>query len=166
VTEAARPAVLEEVDQLAELVAQGQTELTGRRGGPLWAQRDAAHPLDAAALAALVTDPDALVLVGTFDGVVVGYAIVQPESLRDGTTLAVIDGLYVEPAARGVGVGEALMDAVVSWSESKGCRGIDGFALPGDRETKNFFERFGLTARAILVHRSLLPVEEASGADA
>ena len=77
-----------------------------------------------------------------------------------------IDGLYVEPGARGVGVGEAVMDAVVTWSESKGCRGIDGFALPGDRETKNFFERFGLTARAILVHRSLLPAAEASGAEA
>jgi GNAT superfamily N-acetyltransferase len=166
VIEAARPAVREEVDQLAELVARGQAELTGRRGGPLWAQRDAVHPLDAAALAVLVTDPDALVLVGTFDDVVVGYAIVQLERLRDGTTLAVIDGLYVEPAARGVGVGEAVMDAVVTWSESKGCRGIDGFALPGDRETKNFFERFGLTARAILVHRSLLPMEEAGGADA
>ena len=165
-TEAARPAVREEVDQLAELVARGQTELTGRRGGPLWAQRDAAHPLDAAALSVLVTDPDALVLVGTFDDVVVGYGIVQLERLRDGTTLAVIDGLYVEPGARGVGVGEAVMDAVVTWSESKGCRGIDGFALPGDRETKNFFERFGLTARAILVHRSLLPAEEASGAEA
>ena len=165
-TEAARPAVREEVDQLAELVARGQTELTGRRGGPLWAQRDAAHPLDAAALSVLVTDPDALVLVGTFDDVVVGYGIVQLERLRDGTTLAVIDGLYVEPGARGVGVGEAVMDAVVTWSELKGCRGIDGFALPGDRETKNFFERFGRTARAILVHRSLLPVEEASGAEA
>ena len=65
-----------------------------------------------------------------------------------------------------VGVGEAVMDAVMTWSESKGCRGIDGFALPGDRETQNFFERFGLTARAILVHRSLLPAEEASAAEA
>ena len=132
----------------------------------MWAQRDAVHPLDAATLAALVTDPDALVLVGTFDDVVVGYGIVQLERLRDGTTLAVVDGLYVEPAARGVGVGEAVMDAVVAWSEEKGCRGIDGFALPGDRETKNFFERFGLTARAILVHRSLLPEVGADGAEA
>jgi GNAT superfamily N-acetyltransferase len=103
----------------------------------------------------MVVDPDALVLVGTFDGVVVGYGLVQRETLRDGTAIAVIDGLYVEPDARGVGVGEALMEEVLAWSVAAGCRGIDGFALPGDRETKNFFERFGLTARAILVHRSL-----------
>ena len=50
--------------------------------------------------------------------------------------------------------------------EPRAAAGIDGFALPGDRETKNFFERFGLTARAILVHRSLLPQGEASGAEA
>jgi hypothetical protein len=28
-------------------------------------------------------------------------------------------------------------------------------ALPGMRESKNFFERFGLVARAITVHRRL-----------
>lgn len=36
-----------------------------------------------------------------------------------------------------------------------GCLGIDALALPGNRETKNFFEASGLTARAIVVHRSL-----------
>ena len=34
---------------------------------------------------------------------------------------------------------------------------IDSFVLPGHREAKNFFKRFGLTARAIRVHKSLLP---------
>jgi hypothetical protein len=30
-------------------------------------------------------------------------------------------------------------------------------ALPGNRATKNFFETFGRTARAIVVHRTLNP---------
>ena len=37
---------------------------------------------------------------------------------------------------------------------------IDALALPGNRAAKNFFERFGLTARAIVVHRSLLVDED------
>jgi hypothetical protein len=32
---------------------------------------------------------------------------------------------------------------------------VDALVLPGHREGKNFFERFGLTARAIVVHREL-----------
>ena len=38
-----------------------------------------------------------------------------------------------------------------------GAIGVDALALPGDRATKNFFETFGLKARAIVVHLSLLP---------
>jgi len=69
--------------------------------------------------------------------------------------LGVVDDIYVEPQARGVGVGEVLMNAVVDWCHGKGCAGVDALALPGNRETKNFFETFGLTARAIIVHRRI-----------
>ena len=48
-----------------------------------------------------------------------------------------------------------MMDAVLTWCAERGSGGIDAIALPGDRATKNFFERFGLTARAIVVHRVL-----------
>ncbi len=95
------------------------------------------------------------VLVGEILGAIVGYAVVHVEALRDGGALGVIDDLYVEPGARGVGLGEALMDAMVVWCHERGCIGIDGLALPGNRETKNFFETFGLVARAIVVHRPL-----------
>ena len=68
-----------------------------------------------------------------------------------------VDELFVEPEARGVGVGEAMMDLLVAWCVERGCVGIDAVALPGDRDTKNFFETFGLKARAIVVHRPLEP---------
>jgi GNAT superfamily N-acetyltransferase len=126
-----------------------RAEVMGHKGGPMWLVRDArcGHPAADAA--------DALVLVGGFDDVVLGFAVVRRERLSDASALALIDALYVEPAARGVAIGEALMDEVVAWSTAHGCRGIDAVALPGDRATKNFFERFGLTARAIAVHREL-----------
>jgi hypothetical protein len=47
------------------------------------------------------------------------------------------------------------MEAVLAWCDERGCFGVDALALPGNRETKNFFESFGLVARAIVVHRRL-----------
>ena len=59
-------------------------------------------------------------------------------------SLGIIDACYVEPEARGVGVGRALIDSLVAWFTASGCRGVDVTALPGDRETKNFLEGLGV----------------------
>jgi GNAT superfamily N-acetyltransferase len=63
-----------------------------------------------------------------------------------------ITDLFVEPGARAVGVGEALMDALLPWFRARECRGVDATALPGNRETKNFFEMSGFTARLLVMH--------------
>ena len=153
--EAARPAAAEDVPRLAQLVAEAVAEQAEGRGGRIWSARETrALPADAS-LAALVADPDALVLAGTIDGTLVGYAVAVTEQLRTGDRLGVVTDVYVEEGARGVGVGEALLDRVVAWCEAAGCIGIDALALPGNRSTKNFFESFGFTARAIVVHRRL-----------
>ena len=47
--------------------------------------------------------------------------------------------------------------SVELWARATGCIGIESMALPGDRDTKNFFEAAGLIARAIVVHRSFEP---------
>ena len=153
--EGARPAVAGDVPRLGELASEAVAEQRGARGGSVWAGREAPRlPADTDLTAAL-DDPDQLVLAGTIDDVVVGYAVAVVEDLRDETKLGRITGLYVEPDARAVGVGEALVDAAISWCTDRGCRGVDGLTLPGNRETKNFFETQGFTARAIVVHRQL-----------
>jgi GNAT superfamily N-acetyltransferase len=153
--EAARLATSDDVERVSELAREAIAELSTQRGGRLWAIREArAEPLDAA-LAFALTDEVHLVLVGTIDESIVGYSVVHLEHLRDDRPLAVIDDLYVEPDARGVGVGESLIDFVVDWARQRGCAGIDALTLVGNRATKNFFEAHGLTARAILVHRDL-----------
>lgn len=153
--EAVRPATEADLERLAGLAAEAVAEQRDARGGAVWSAREA-RPLPAEpSLARDLADGDSLVLAGTIDDVVVGYAVVRTDHLRDGTTLGIVTDIYVEPDARAVGVGEVLVDAAVAWCRERGCRGVDALALPGNRETKNFFESFGFTARALVVHRSL-----------
>ena len=153
--EHARLAGTDDLDRIAELAVGAIDELRRAKGGPLYLRREArAEPVHESLEAAIGSD-DCHVVVGGIDAATVGYAVVRVETLRDGETLGVVEDLYVEPAARDVGVGEAMMDDVMDWCRSKGCIGVDAMALPGERATKNFFERFGLVARAIVVHRPL-----------
>lgn len=156
-SEAARPATDVDLGELVRLAEQALASIPTQRGGDVVALRDLrAHPV-APSLRSALHDPDALVLVGTWHDVPVGYLVAHLERLRDRSTVAVIEDLWVEPEARGVAVGEVMFETALAWARDAGCRGIDAMALPGDRETKNFFERFGLVARAIVVHRSFLP---------
>jgi ribosomal protein S18 acetylase RimI-like enzyme len=146
--ESARRAVPGDEERLADLAARAVAEVQDQRGGLL--HLAGIRPYAAADL----HRADTLVLVGCIDDVVVGYLLVRLTPLGDLGTVGQIDGLYVEPGARDVGVGEAMMVDALAWCDAEGCTGVDAVALPGDRATKNFFERFGLTARAIVVHRS------------
>jgi ribosomal protein S18 acetylase RimI-like enzyme len=153
--EAARRASSDDLPRLAELARAAIDELRPTKGGELWARREArAEPVEPS-LAADLSDDGTLVLVGTIDDAVVGYAVAVTEPLSDSSVLARVTDLYAEPGAREVGVGELLLDAIVAWATERRCVGIDSLVLPGNRETKNFFESFGLVARAIVVHRPL-----------
>jgi GNAT superfamily N-acetyltransferase len=153
--EGVRPATESDLPRLTELARSAIAELSIQKGGTVW-QRHAARvePVDTG-LQADLADDATQVLAGTYADAVVGYAVTTAEVLADQGTLAVVRDLYVEPDARGVGVGAALMEAVLAWAGERGCVGVDALALPGSRETKNFFESFGLVARAIVVHRDL-----------
>jgi GNAT superfamily N-acetyltransferase len=92
--------------------------------------------------------------VGEFEGSVVGVLAVVAV-MMDGRRRGRIECCYVETAARGVGVGTALMDAAVSWCASAGCDEVDALALPGDRTTKQRLEAAGFTARLLTLSRRL-----------
>jgi len=153
--EAARAATATDVDRLVELALELRGELRAMRGGALWELRESRVQPVIAMFRELLERDDAVVLVGTIDDVVVGYGTLEIELLPDGRKLAVIGDLYVEPDARAVGVGEAIATELVAHSEAAECIGVDAFALPGHRQAKNFFERAGFTARALLMHKPL-----------
>jgi GNAT superfamily N-acetyltransferase len=153
--ESARTAGLDDLDVLVELARAAIDEKRSQKGGPVWARRERrSDPVDAS-LRTAIAAPDQEVAVGLLDGTVVGYGTVRSELLADGGRLGVIDDLFVDPGCREVGVGEVLMNHLLDWCRQQGCFGVDSLALPGDRSTKNFFESFGLVARAIVVHRPL-----------
>jgi GNAT superfamily N-acetyltransferase len=153
--EGVRTATSGDVARIAVLVTAGIDELEPTRGGEIWAVRDASAPPHEPRLEAAITDPSQRLLVGTIDDVVIGYALGRIEPLRDGTRLGVIDDIFVEEGARGVGVGEAMIADLLSWFVEAGCVGVDAVALPGHRVTKNFFEGSGFTARKIVMHHRI-----------
>ena len=85
----------------------------------------------------------------------VAYGLLTVAPVSDGSLHAVVEELFVEPEARSVGVGEALIGALLDDAQDRGAAAVQSMALPGDRATKNFFESQGMVARAILVHRWL-----------
>jgi len=153
--EAARPATLEDVDLLVALARACAEELASQRGGELLLERESRRDPPGPALVASIADPEQHVSVGTVDGAVVGYGVVRAEVMGTGRVVAIVDDIFVHPGARGIGVGEAIMDQLVMWSSERGAIGIDSVVLPGMRDSKNFFETCGLVARAIVVHRPL-----------
>ena len=152
--ESTRQAQLPDVDQVVALLEEGRASIADARGGALWLHRQAAPPPLDDFVTSAIESPAWLVQLCTIDDVALGVLIGEAELIRD-QLVGVVRELFVTPEARGVGLGELMMDAMVAWAGGAGCVGVDGYALPGDRATKNFFETFGLVARGIVVHRRL-----------
>jgi len=156
--EGTRPARREDAERCGELCQAALDELQPARGGPLFVRREtgliAKALLRPGGLDRLLADARRTTLVGTVDDSVVGLAMGRLDEVGE-TRLGIIDGCYVEPRARGVGVGGALLRALVTWFGASGCRGVDINALPGDRGMKNLLEASGFKARLITMHRTL-----------
>jgi len=142
---------LEAINAIASTIAAGLPE---QRGGSLFLRRESGGDAGVRAKAQIEAE-NGFAVVGTYDDVVFGYAIVEIETFDDDGLMARIDDLAVDAEIRGSGVGEAIMNLVMDTARERGCFGIDSRALPGDRHTKNFFESFGLKARMLVVHKTL-----------
>ena len=155
--ERARPATTADLGRVVALFGQLHDELGAMRGGGLWAAREARREPVEASLASQLDDPNACVLVGLIDDVVVGFGVIVIETLSTGEQLGRITELYVEEPARAVSVGEAINDGLLAFASEHDVVGVDALALPGHRAAKNFFEEQGFTARALVMHRSTPP---------
>ncbi len=151
-----RPARPDDTTRLAELLDELVAEVDGERGG---AELVADH-LDLvreAVLRSLESEqvgPERRVVVAVAEGAMVGVATARHRPGGHGGR-GLVECCYVEPGARGVGVGEALLEDVVGWLGRIGCDGADGLALPGRRDAKSLYEANGFKARLLVMHRPL-----------
>jgi GNAT superfamily N-acetyltransferase len=146
-----RRAARGDVGPLRVLEAEARTGLIEARGGARWLQE---HPLIGEGWGELLACGDVFVAVLDVDdesqALVVGYLVLALE-----LPIARVDQVYVTPDARELGFGDALLEAATEAAKAAGAAVLEGTALPGDRETKNLYERAGVTARLITVSRSL-----------
>jgi ribosomal protein S18 acetylase RimI-like enzyme len=63
--------------------------------------------------------------------------------------------VWVDPLARENGFGDHLLALVISLAVERGAVAVEGESLPGDRHTKNLYERAGIVARLITTYRTL-----------
>ena len=153
--EGARPATSSDAGILVQLFERARQVISQVRGG--LAYLEAAEGTDlgsfASRLPSLLADTSRGIWVGTIDGEVVGFAAAHIEGSDHGPSRGVIDAIYVEPEARGVSVGERLLDSAATWFCQFECQSIDVWALPGDSATKALFESAGYKTRMLIMRR-------------
>jgi ribosomal protein S18 acetylase RimI-like enzyme len=148
-----RLATADDIEALDWLQDHARAALVDTRGGNL--RLEECHPIKD--WAALLDDAHAAVLVGELDRVVLGFMVVV---LRADIDRAVVTYAFVEEGARELGLGDTMVEHAIALARAAGLGGIEAVALPGDRETKNLYERAGMTARKITVYKSLRPSED------
>ncbi len=155
----ARVAAPHDLDPVVQLACEFWAEQRAARGGELWAAREAPQPaaddaLHRAAVSARyqAAIDDRNIVVGIIDEVVLGYGRAAIETLGDGVMIGRISELFVDVHAREVSLGDEIINHIVHELRGAGCSGVDAFALPGERLTKNFFEAHGFKARLLTMH--------------
>lgn len=139
-------ATLRHADQLGEIEARARRPLGEVRGGPAWLQE---HPPVGDWSSRIARGG---VFVATIDDVVVGFLECDGPDRR-GSVL--VRQVFVDQEARELGFGDMLLAEALDHARGMNAETLEGEALPGDRETKNLYERAGITARKITVATSL-----------
>lgn len=154
----ARRAQSHDVQVLVELYRTAEEEQ--RELKEMWPLADGlAEPVDES-LEEAVADPDTIVVVGELLGYPLGLGLARVEPLlpqAGGEHVGSIRLLFTDPEARRTGVGEAMVDLLLSTLRERGIRRFDAHVLPGHRDAKNFFEASGFAARSIVMHRQDQP---------
>lgn len=141
-----RPMALDDAVAVAQLEAEARTALLAQRGGPAHLAERSATP----SWSELLADAGQHVWVATIDEVAVGYL-----QLVVRAPAAEVWQVYVHPEARELGFGDWMLEAALACAREAGCTVLEGTALPGDRDTKNLYERAGIKARKITVSTPL-----------
>ena len=154
----ARLAGPEDVGVVVDLYRKLEAEMVAIH--PMWPRADGLDEPVEQSLLDRIGDAGARVFIGEVDGYPLGFIYARSEPIlthEAGTLVAVIRLVFVDEAARGVGVGEIMRDTLMEEFRSLGHHLFDAHVLPGHRLAKNFFEAGGFSARSIVMHHNDRP---------
>lgn len=112
-------------------------------GSTLGEASSRAEPDWQALVAALTTAPSRVLWVAEDESRAVGLVYARLEDDRPEVSLA---GMWVDPAARRLGTGRALLDAVVSWARERGARCIVLQVTEGNAPAERLYASAGFAA--------------------
>lgn len=137
-----RAAVREDVPIVVQMLANDPLGVTRERyeqplPTPYWE-----------AWAAIAADPNQLLLVADDGGAVVGVLQLTfiPGLTRLGSWRALVEGVRVDRARRGAGIGERLFEAAIAEARRRGCRLIQLTTDKRRQDARRFYERLGFVA--------------------
>jgi GNAT superfamily N-acetyltransferase len=138
----------DDLAQLDLLEGEARAAVVDQRGGARWL---AEHPCVGSTWGAVVSRANSDVAVAHIGPVLVGYLVAD----LGADMIVRVDQVWVTPEARENGFGDALLAFVIDRARTAGAVGVEGQALPGDRHTKNLYERAGIVARLITTYKTL-----------
>ena len=124
--------------------------------------RGDARKYDAAALAALLEDPNRPIFIGEVDGFVAGYAFCIFQEIRNDPVLQsrkelYLDDLCVDEAHRGKGIATVLYRHVRAFAREAGCQAVTLNVWCGNEAALAFYEKCGMKKRKIVME---MPLED------
>jgi len=135
-----RTALNEDSPRIAELRDSLRMTMQDFRGGSLlWEERHN-HP----------DMNNTTVYVAELRGYVVGFMVL---CLR-GSEIEIFE-VHVDADSRGIGAGDAMISAAVAVAQDQRAVALRAEALPGDRDTKNLFERAGLISQRLMMRKQI-----------
>jgi GNAT superfamily N-acetyltransferase len=136
----------DDLAQLHLLEHEARAALVGERGGDRWL---AEHPKVGDGWSNRCRAEGVDILVAHIGDVAVGYIV----GLLGADRIICVDQVWVTPLARENGFGDALLAVLIARAKGDGAVAVQGESLPGDRHTKNLYERAGIVARLITTYR-------------
>gem|GEM_PF-1011254 len=137
--------------QLLELANEALDGLDGRRGGSAYRElflefRD----LEVTDVEQRLVQANTEVLVGLLEGHVFALCLMVYQD-----AVLTVEALYVDPEAREVGLGTALLQAAQLRARELNCSRFEALALPGDRQMKQRAESEAMKARLLVLSKAL-----------
>lgn len=105
----------------------------------------------------IAADPRNLLAVAEIGGAVVGCLQITfiPGLSYQGSELALIEGVRVDAARRGGGVGAVMIEWAMDEARARGCRQVELLTHESRKDAQRFYARLGFAARHVGMKREL-----------